>query len=118
MNDSEFVLKLRRQHSKEEVIQVIEKELRNSQLLLGQCKSEVAHLEFQLKYYKTEVEKAKTKGWTKQFMKDEHVRQLDATIKKLSAQRSKFQEENKKLKKDVEYWQTKYLNERQKNQAI
>ena len=79
MDDREYLLKLQRKYTKDDIVLYQKQEISKLQIELGQAKSYIEELEEIIKNKELspkQIEELKTSGWTKQFLENERINEL------------------------------------------
>lgn len=115
MDDHDFLLRLRRKYSDVEIVGLLDERLKKVEEELGKEKSEVAYLKFRIKEYEKAITTTETgkKGWAKPFLKERYVKELKEGLTACQKKSREHESSIKTLKKDVEFWRTKYVTLKQ-----
>ena len=116
MDDREYLLKLQRKYTKDDIVLYQKQEISKLQIELGQAKSYIEELEETIKNKEIspkQIEELKTSGWTKQFLENERINELLHQVKCLNDKLN----EKKHIdhKKESIVWRDKYFSEVAKN---
>ena len=116
MDDREYLLKLQRKYTKDDIVLYQKQEISKLQIELGQAKSYIEELEETIKNKELspkQIEELKTSGWTKQFLENERINELLHQVKCLTDKLN----EQKYIdhKKESIVWRDRYFSEVAKN---
>ena len=95
----EVLLKLHRRLTLDETTKLLEQRIREQDFEIGILKSDIAELEYLIGILKTSPLKPNEK-WVSEV----------EVLKKLNKVNEELRAENRRLKSQVQYWQTKYVN--------
>lgn len=117
MSFEDTLLKIGRKYSENELLQNALNQNQKLKIEIGKLKSYIHELEDKIdskrKLSKQELQQLKSKGWVKQFLKDELIIELKSQI--ASLRNRDLKSEIKKEKHLKEEWRDKYFNEIAKN---
>ena len=116
MDDREYLLKLQRKYTKDDIVLYQKQEISKLQIELGQAKSYIEELEETIKNKEIspkQIEELKTSGWTKQFLENERINEL---LHQVNCLNDKLNEQKHiDHKKESIVWRDKYFSEVAKN---
>lgn len=116
MDDREYLLKLQRKYTKDDIVLYQKQEISKLQIELGQAKSYIEELEETIKNKEIspkQIEELKTSGWTKQFLENERINELLHQVKCLNDKLN--EQKHIDHKKESIVWRDKYFSEVAKN---
>ena len=116
MDDREYLLKLQRKYTKDDIVLYQKQEISKLQIELGQAKSYIEELEETIKNKEIspkQIEELKTSGWTKQFLENERINELLHQVKCLTDKLN--EQKHIDHKKESIVWRDRYFSEVAKN---